>query len=82
MDRIKPTVKGIHQFSKSSTDRVVFTGKYGCAPPDVSNDDPNNEHTLTLLEAKMYSHLRETGKYKKEDEELPDVDDEKYKDKD
>jgi hypothetical protein len=35
MDKIKPTVKGIHHFSKSNTNRNVFSGKYGCAPPDV-----------------------------------------------
>lgn len=69
MDRVKPTVKGIQHFSKSNTDRVVFTGKYGCAPPDTVNDNPDNEHTQELLEHQMYKYLRDNQKFKKDEDE-------------
>jgi hypothetical protein len=69
MDRVKPTVKGIQHFSKSHTDRVVFTGKYGCGPADTVNDNPDNAHTQELLELQMYKYMRDNMKYKKDEDE-------------
>lgn len=71
MDRVKPTVKGIQHFSKSHTDRVVFTGKYGCGPTDTVNDNPDNAHTQELLELQMYKYMRDNMKYKKDEDEQP-----------
>ena len=61
MEKIRPKIKGIQQFTQSRVPRNVFDGRVGCAPVDPSHTqlDQHTENLLKLQQNKKQELKRD-----------------------